>query len=689
VLGAICLLPCLKLQAQDQLPVYVVTQSGATPNQASNLAGFFNLPASTVLVTNGQVFFTDPTNFMAIPMLPVTDATITNELLAQTTNKFPSIPISFQQLDFNTLSNLTVPGSNAAVSMAAAALSAAGLTPASASPDVTHTSVSAIYTNDDGSVTTVSNAIDTEVDYQFTVPAGYPLMGPGAQAQFTFGPNGQATRLLYAARQLAPGPMVNLISASQAGQRAAALYPGLNAQINTQLVYYAPPLSIGTVTFIIPWYQCGGTANVTNPLTQQVSTSTLMPALIPATDDPAYVPAVTLSASAVNGDTQISAGAGVTGGMPPYTYQWSGAASGLGTNDAAEITFTPTVRLTRPNLTIAPARPGFVISWFDPSGFFVLESSSNLPSGIWNAVTNQVVAGGNDLMQTSVAGNSSPTFYRLGLPGPTLPMPEPVGLRVIDGNGIYIHTNQSLPVIAVTPYPIQVQVAPLLFIGWGTESPFDPGLGTVDEEDWTFAMIKRPVTGTERFFNIYWASESWDYIAPIDNSNGIANYEINTADIVLHIGHGDPDGFQFTSGFCPDRLQWGQSIRGWGNPSLTWLGLLSCNVLESNDSSNVNINQRWGQNFGGLHLLLGFTTEAYAETGFPTSFVSQMIDYAEPVMTSWFWAAHACNTGKTACLSVLGPNKVTELGDHWWGEGSVGPNITPFYIRGWVYVMTQ
>src|ERR1019366_8492787 len=175
------------------------------------------------------------------------------------------------------------------------------------SSDLTFT---VFYTNDSNIVISNSRPLDTAVNYQFFEPNGYPLVGPGAQVQVSYGATGNVTRLLYAARQLTPGPAsVQLMSASQASNRVASLFPP-NAHINLQVVYFCPPFLPVPVcpacppppwnpTNIIPWYSCTGTIDETNPVSGTVSPLTLMTQLIPATDDPNFVPSANLSASAV------------------------------------------------------------------------------------------------------------------------------------------------------------------------------------------------------------------------------------------------------------------------------------------------------------------------------------------------------------------------------------------------------
>jgi hypothetical protein len=43
------------------------------------------------------------------------------------------------------------------------------------------------YTNDNDIVVSNSAFLDTQLNYQFSVGAGYPLVGPGAQVQVAFG----------------------------------------------------------------------------------------------------------------------------------------------------------------------------------------------------------------------------------------------------------------------------------------------------------------------------------------------------------------------------------------------------------------------------------------------------------------------------------------------------------------------
>ena len=228
-----------------------------------------------------MVSFIDPTNYVAVPTTPVTNPTVVSNLVAQTVNQYPAIPISVEAINLTALSNLTVLADNSALNSAYSALGSSGLTPQFGTQAVDHAVLTVFYTNDSNIVISNSRPLDTAVIYQFEDPNGYPLVGPGAQVQVNYGATGNVTRLIYAARQLTPGPSVQLMSASQASNRVASLFPP-NAHVNLQVVYYCPlfsptpqcpscPPPPWNPTNIIPWYVFNGTINTTNPRSSKVS----------------------------------------------------------------------------------------------------------------------------------------------------------------------------------------------------------------------------------------------------------------------------------------------------------------------------------------------------------------------------------------------------------------------------------
>ncbi len=684
----------------QSLPVYLVTQTGAQPPQAVALATYLGIPTNRLSLVNGRISFLDPTNYLAIPSLPVTNAAVIDMLLAQTLNKAPGVPIRFSQPDFAGVNALVPYGSNAATALSGAALDYSGLMPQYGSPSVSHDIFMARYTNDDLSMLSSSNALDTEVDYQFVIPPGYPLIGPGAQVQFSFGTNGAVTRLLYAARQLSPGPMVSIISSATASDRAAALYPGLTPQITPQLVYYAPSLSLTSVAALIPWYLCRGTGTLSNSLSGALTPITLQPALIPATDDPAYVPSVNLAARLVNGGTMVSATTDITGGSPPYSLTWAGSDPGTITNTGPTLLYTPQVRVSPPTLVpmSGPSTHSLTLSWSDPAQYFVLQTASDLSSGTWTGVTNPVSSFQGQMSVTLNTVGAGAGFFRLALANSVLPQPETVSAFVTDRNGVAVGARQTFTLALAQPTPVKVHFGP--GPGWGVESPWDPGLGTKDRMDWTTGM-NIGIFGQRDYYVFGFAAAAYDFQSCLNNYYyGDYDSTVGTADILLYIGHGNPDAISFTSPWTPPALVWPYTSQAWGNNGVAchdfqpgqaqeWLCLLSCNVLLFSPSNDLNVVDRWLPSFNGLHLLLGFSSEAEAMTGFPQVFAGNMVSGppAPSIYQAWFDAAKSCHTGQAAVLAPLGPNAVWDIADCWWGEGPVGPTLLPSQFKGWYYVV--
>jgi hypothetical protein len=541
--------------------------------------------------------------------------------------------------------------------------------------------------------------LDTEVEYRFMLPGGIPLEGPGAQVQVAYGTAGNVTRLLYAAPLLSPGPIVQPITMETAFSRAAALMDPTHSLGNLNLsggpVYrswHCPPPCVAGPIFVLPYVKVIGNVLQTNRLTGEVSQLRLMPQYIPDTDDPAFVPQVNLTASALGG-TQVVANVRVTGGMPPYTYSWSGSSPSVTSNSQPNIGYNPLVRVTPPPLLTqyVQALHRILIHWWatepDPHPW-VLESALDLRVGAWLVVTNPVETSNG--VSTVMVDTSGPNqYFRLRLATQTLPRNETVAVEVTDANGVAVQVSQSVPVQALVQATLPVQPA-VNVIDWGTESPYDPGLGTGDRNDWRAGMIFGGA-GFERFL---W-TDDWSWKTDFqDAPTGINDLEVDNADITLYIGHGNPTVFTFTGGPgpSPTTLFYNEATKFWGNHDAEWLCLLSCEVLQY-DWNGLKPWQRWGPNFDGLHSLFGFSTDAGAGTGFPYSFALGITGFPlvpvptqMPIVSAWFSAAHGRGTGTPAAMGPIGPGAAMDYGDYFWGKGPVGPTIRASQIQGWWYI---
>jgi Family of unknown function (DUF6345) len=718
------------------LPVYQVVQSGATAPQAANLSAALVISPGLVPQVNGLVSFVDTNTYLRVPAITVTDATITNELLAASKNPVPSIPLVFNAFDFTALSHITAVNGNVALDIASNALQSAGLFPANAVPVTGNDWFTAFYTNDFGQVISNSGPLDTRVSWRLSTPNDYPLVGPGAQIQFTFGPTGNVSRLLYSARQLQAGPMVQIISSTEASNRLAQMFPA-NTQFTLQLVYWSPPFrappspcyecppTVWNPTNIIPWFEASGSLTLIDPVTGGQETIQLKAQMIPATDDSRFVPTVSLNAS---GPAPVSASATVSGGQPPYAYMWAGSDTSASTNVGDSITYTPRVRVAFPPLNIGFNSGGsaVAIAWPDPSTGFVLQSATDLRSANWSPITNGVTTG-NGLNRVTVP-TAAVQFFRLIL-STGLPQTDAVTVHVTDANGVSGNAVEYIPVVS-QPIPAKLNGP----VSYGCESPYPFQTARVYWE--TGMAWPGAFGGVEAFC---WTSyNSWpgDYVVPsppgsipakpwADGDADYANFGVDTANIVLYNGDGDPTGRFFAemdptvtvnqypasylyhpSGqysleeffYSQPSMHYVDYDNAWGaigkNHNLDWLCMYACNTLTN--TMNIQVGsppwKRWGPAFNGLHAMFGFFSPASdLEIGLCVDFPGDMLGIntkPEFIVEAWVDAAISDDVGVPAAMGPIGPGGVNDFTDFYWGRGDgVGPSIPNSLITGWWYVI--
>ncbi|MCG7912879.1 MAG: DUF6345 domain-containing protein [Candidatus Thiodiazotropha weberae] len=273
---------------------------------------------------------------------------------------------------------------------------------------------------------------------------------------------------------------------------------------------------------------------------------------------------------------------------------------------------------------------------------------------------------------------------------------ERVSVTVTDANGIQRIVTAKLPVGRVSQHNesaigrffsnavtamLERLIPAVEAIGgitdYGTENAVTNEFGDLEQG---FIDRMQSAGVTERFS---WSGTlAWeqDFKASQD-SNWIDN-----TDMTFYVGHGYGGGFTFEDSTHDDgTLDHNDATGDWGDKDLEWLALLSCQVLKD-EWSGMSRFDRWKQEFDGLHLLLGFHTNAYAWNSFSGEFADNMLKSSPmTVKTAWFEATDTNQPSGVVpvVMGVLGNNGTSNMNDYFWGKGSVGPDIRDGDIIGY------
>jgi len=308
---------------------WVVTGGGPTTGESSRLAAALGLP-EVPLAPDGALRWLDEAHFQFVPTRASTPEP-GDELDED------GQPTAVEALDVPALAQVPILSDDKALRRANRALRRAGLLPAGAHGEIGHSMLELVGTGDPSStLPAMSVPLDTHVSYHLTL-GGLRLVGPGAKVKLVFDGAGRTTQLYYALRRVAPGPDVAIMPPAEAENACAKAYrlsPGGEPQrthqqaqilrVTAELVYFAPPPSL-PVRALYPHFLCSGRI----PGEESAEDVLLRELVIPAVLD---VPAVQVTAS-FDG-LQVTAEAQVTGGTPPFTFQWSAETTTLDPDDA-------------------------------------------------------------------------------------------------------------------------------------------------------------------------------------------------------------------------------------------------------------------------------------------------------------------------------------------------------------------
>jgi hypothetical protein len=441
-----------------------------------------------------------------------------------------------------------------------------------------------------------------------------------------------------------------------------------------RLVYWCPPIesaasteraqdaatAVGPVS-LIPWYSFTGSLPATDA-TGRVPGATTRERLIPATDDPRYVPSIQLKVSG-SGTTQVQASVTATGGRAPYAYVWSASSPEVLANRTASVSYAPLARVVPstigPNETVA-TNESLSVTVIDANGIAVT-ASQTLP-----VQARQIVP--------EPRGKSHGSDASFGCESPAEPEEW---------------TQER--------------------VGW-QQGMANPGGGAQEflwrgDDSWPGDYIRPPTPGS--LPPTPWTYGDADY----------SNWGINTANLVLINGDGSPNWLtamfpgapqsdynsnvylwrpanpggtvQLPSGFTTVDYHGSWGTRG-PNDRLYWLAGLLCDCLDEKVGAGLSPTDRWGPAFGGLHMFTGFASgAAYSAGAFPKAFARNILGVSGPpetILSAWLNASTSTNEGTAAAMGPITTGNVCDIDDYYIGKGSRGPSIPASQITGWWFV---
>lgn len=318
--GGFALAPVGSLaQAPTSLPVYNVIWNRVPDASAKLLASQLKLAALPVSA-DGSVQYMNAGRFQQVP---------TKQLGAGPKDEHGNATTQ-EALDFANIAKIRALPPTSAQAITDRALKAAGLLPAGATASFGNSSFEA-YDIKGNRISSVS--LDTHVNYSVRLE-NLRLIGPGAKIKLVLAGDGSVTNLNYSWRGLQRGSAVPLISPATAEKIARLQLADQSAggpiELKYELVYYAPPMSVGSVRALYPHYKFVGTQYL-----KDGSALPLRSLLVPAISN---VPTAKISASASG--SKVTASVAISGGTAPYSVYWN----------SSHTTFSPSFAQSGPKI---------------------------------------------------------------------------------------------------------------------------------------------------------------------------------------------------------------------------------------------------------------------------------------------------------------------------------------------------
>ncbi|MCU7851966.1 MAG: hypothetical protein KZQ80_07115 [Candidatus Thiodiazotropha sp. (ex Monitilora ramsayi)] len=160
---------------------------------------------------------------------------------------------------------------------------------------------------------------------------------------------------------------------------------------------------------------------------------------------------------------------------------------------------------------------------------------------------------------------------------------------------------------------------------------------------------------------------------------------VDDVDMAYWQGHGSPGGFSFSGCSSNDDTFLSNSDALWGNRNVEWISLFTCLVLAS-ESGGDRWWERWGSAFDRLHQINSFDTVSYHSSQHGGIFANYMLRN-NPMTVRQAWAQASIDDQPAqviwATMGVISNGNLSNYNDHYWGKGSVGPDIPASQVGGY------
>lgn len=258
---------------------------------------------------------------------------------------------------------------------------------------------------------------------------------------------------------------------------------------------------------------------------------------------------------------------------------------------------------------------------------------------------------------------------------------ETVRVTVIDANGIPVSASKTVEVEGGIVGPMFMAAVGGV-VDYGTERAVsDMGFGI--QSGFNSRMSSG---GAYRRFN-FSGLNCWERDFK-EGGNGLDYLYADNVDLTFYIGHGYGGGFTFESAKDDGEIYYTDTIGDWGNGDMEWLALTSCQVLKETWNGRKWW-ARWIPDFNGLHIMLGFETNAHDWDQFGRTFADWLhgrFGFLPPVRVrdAWFLAKMEQQPAAdiAVAIGVIGPGGCHNANDYFHGRGPVGPDIFKSQVQG-------